>query len=307
MGKRKEFVDLTGQRFDKLVVMYLAGTKRYEKSRNIYNIWHCKCDCGNEIDVNERNLTLKRGHSCGCGKIKDLTGKRFGRLLVVQQCGRKTDCGKLLWLCKCDCGNIVEVSGMALVAGHTRSCGCYKRDIDKNRTFIHGDTADNETSRLYHVWANIKQRCYNASNAAYKYYGGRDIVMSEEWKNDYSSFKEWAYANGYDENAKLKACTIDRIDTNGNYCPENCRWVSMKVQGNNTRRNHILTYRGEEHTISEWSVILGINYKTIMMRLNLGWSVEKTFETPVRRRGYGTDTTTHTQFLQSIGLNPENN
>ena len=279
MGKRKEFVDLTGRRFDKLVVIGLSEIKKY--TRSYINVWRCKCDCGNEVTILERSLLKDTGHSCGCQtRLKDLTGKRFGRLLVLERSKNNTNSNKPKWICKCDCGNIVEKSGNSLTNGKTKSCGCLKIEADHNRTKTHGDTAEGKTSRLYVVWADIKQRCFNKNNTAYPYYGGRGIKMCDEWRYNYSSFKEWSYANGYNDTFEKYQCTIDRIDTNKDYCPENCRWVPMKIQGNNTRRNHILSFNGELHTIAEWADIIGFKYKTIMTRLNLGWSIEDALTIP---------------------------
>mgnify|MGYP006923378127 CR=1 FL=1 len=132
-------------------------------------------------------------------------------------------------------------------------------------------------TRLYHIWKNMRQRCGNPNKPDYKYYGGRGITIDERW-DDFSSFEKWAVENGYQD-----TLTIDRIDTNGNYCPENCRWVTMTEQARNMSRNRIITYKGEQRCLSEWAEILGINVKVLGHRLNAyGWSVERAFTTPVR-------------------------
>lgn len=154
-----------------------------------------------------------------------MLGNKYGNLVVVEEHG-KTRSGDTLYICKCDCGNLTHpISGMNLRKGHTQSCGCKKTK--------HGQWY----SRLYWVWCAMKKRCYNAKHPTFKNYGGRGITVCDEWLNSFPAFAEWAMANGYKPDARQGECTLDRIDTNGNYCPDNCRWVSMKVQQNNRRNN----------------------------------------------------------------------
>lgn len=208
-------------------------------------MWLCRCECGNERIV--LGKCLRNGHtqSCGCltreinseRSFIDHTGERFGRLTVLS---RDDDYiapnGKhhVQWRCKCDCGNETTVDVCQLVEGKTKSCGCLKDEVLSSGNKVHGGRYD----RLYHVYANMKNRCYNENADDYKYYGGRGIRICDEWLNDYLSFKKWAYDSGYDDTAVKGECTIDRIDVNGNYEPSNCRWVSMDVQSKN-RRNVI--------------------------------------------------------------------
>lgn len=168
------------------------------------------------------------------GKILDLTGERYGRLVVVKEAEARKY-GRIAWVCECECGKIVTVTGNDLRRGRTSSCGCYRRETAtehcKKDFTTHGET----NSRLFRVWVNVKKRCYNPHYKGYKDYGGRGICICEEWRNSYEAFRIWALANGYDENAPRGQCTLDRINNNGNYEPANCRWVDMKTQAQNRR------------------------------------------------------------------------
>lgn len=163
----------------------------------------------------------------------DMVGKKFGLLTVVSESTR-TKSGDILWICKCDCGNITSpIVGSNLRNGHTKSCGCIGggKGGRKKATKKHGKSY----SRLYEVWHGMKKRCYCKTSSGYQYYGGRGITVCEEWQNSFEIFEKWAFSNGYDENAKFGDCTLDRIDVNGNYEPSNCRWVSMAEQNKNKR------------------------------------------------------------------------
>ena len=164
----------------------------------------------------------------------DLTGQRFGRLTAVSCTGIKQN-GNYMWNCKCDCGKDVVVKADHLRRGDTQSCGCINAGRQKGIPRKHGCACNGNKERLYGVWSAMKNRCENPNHMHYKNYGGRGIKICPEW-HDFITFRNWAVSTGYDENAPKGQCTIDRIDVNGNYYPDNCRWVDMKTQNGNRRK-----------------------------------------------------------------------
>lgn len=198
-------------------------------------------------------------------KLIDLTGRRFGRLVVVERAENSAD-GRARWLCRCDCGQSKTVLGEHLKKGRTKSCGCAKSESSSKRFKKHGG----RNSKLYRIWSNMKDRCNNPDCKVYSDYGGRGIKVCKEWTDDFSAFQKWALANGYKE-----GLTIDRKDNDKGYSPDNCRWTDRKIQGNNKRNCRYITYKGQRKTVAEWSDITGIPHDTLLYRLNHGWETER--------------------------------
>ncbi len=171
----------------------------------------------------------------------EMIGKQFGRLTVIAE--SKSHGAESRWICKCECGVTTKpIRGSSLRRGATRSCGCLQKEIVRERITKHPPhyhTTHNESySRLYKVWQGMKSRCTNPNSTSFQNYGGRGIAVCAEWLNDFQAFYDWAMSNGYEPAVKRGKCTIDRIDVNGDYCPENCRFVSMKEQNSNKRKSN---------------------------------------------------------------------
>lgn len=202
-------------------------------------------------------------------KLIDYSGQKIGRLTVVARAGSNQQ-REAMWLCKCECGSETIIRGSDVRTGHIKSCGCWKRESSKKLLTKHGK----RNTRLYHIWCGMKTRCNNPNDIGYNLYGGRGIKVCDEWSQDFMAFYQWATENGYTDKM-----TIDRIDADGNYCPENCRWTTQKAQQNNRRNNHIIAFNGETRTVTEWAEITNIKSTTIYNRLKRGWTIEKALTT----------------------------
>lgn len=210
------------------------------------------------------------------GSLIDLTGQRFGRLVVIRRADPPVDnYGAARWHCRCDCGNETDVAGYSLRRENTASCGCLRKELAMVARTIHGKA----NSRLYHIWNSMHVRCENPHHQHYDYYGGRGITVCEEW-HDFANFMQWAERTGYREDL-----TLDRIDSNEGYNPVNCRWATMHEQARNRRNNANITYHGVTRCLSDWAATFGINVVTLWMRIfRNGWDVERAFTTPVRQK-----------------------
>lgn len=192
----------------------------------------------------------------------DLRGQTFNKLYVLEDEDYLIKNGRTYFLCQCECGSEPKfVQSYYLKTGHTKSCGCLKHE---EKVFTHGLTK----TRLYKIYHMMKRRCYKAQDNSYKNYGGRGISICEEWLNEqngFVNFYNWSMENGYQENL-----TIDRKDNNGNYKPDNCRWVTIKTQSNNRRSNNLITIDGITKNITQWAEEYGLCYSTIKSRITRG-------------------------------------
>lgn len=263
MGK---YEDLTGRQFYELTVIKKTESNKYGV------VWECKCNCGNTIFVNTNQLKCGAKKSCGCKRILkknyDISGEKFGRLLVVREVEPKqTKYGKLrMCECLCDCGKIVYKLRTHLVRGDIKSCGCLKYDVN------HEKGRHNMTNtRIHFCWLSMLERCGKLEN--YK-----DVSVCPEWLV-FENFYEWSMNNGYRDDL-----TIDRINPYGNYEPENCRWADWKTQQNNKRNNRYFTIDGETHTMKEWAETYGVNYNLVRSRIRAGKSIIEALDTSIEMR-----------------------
>lgn len=189
----------------------------------------------------------------------ELAGKRFGKIKVVSRKGIEK--GSVIWNCVCDCGKEIEISTGRLNFGNVNSCGCVKRQRTIERNTTHGKS----NTRLYEIWVGMKKRCYNPKCKAHERYGGRGITVCQEWLDDFMNFYNWAMKNGYRD-----TLSIDRIDVNGNYEPNNCRWASDKEQGRNQRKTIYFTLFQIEKPLSEWCEYAEVKYMRAYQRMKNG-------------------------------------
>ena len=216
--------------------------------------------------------------------VLDMIGQRFGRLVVISKAEKPVGSNRRrnYWLCQCDCGKQKVVASDKLLNGDTKSCGCLKIELAKKKLENYKDgrtTHGLSATRLYNIYNKMKNRCYKTDDPKYYRYGARGITVCEEWLASFRSFYDWAIANGYSDEL-----TIDRIDNDGNYCPENCRWATSLEQQNNRSTNRLVSYEGEMVTIAEAARRANIPLNTLWWRTSQGWSNEKLFS-KVRKRG----------------------
>lgn len=200
--------------------------------------------------------------------LNNLTGNRFGKLTVIERCDNYT---YVVWKCLCDCGKTVEVRAACLTRLKTRSCGCYRRDMGIKRgkdSAKHGEGSNGKETAEYRVWCSMLSRCNNINHKIYKHYGARGISVCPEW---------FSYENFLSDMGRRPSNghSIDRIDVNGNYCKENCRWADIKTQNRNTTRNKYITVEGETKCISEWIEYLSFDRKEYQKCVDKGESPEE--------------------------------
>lgn len=207
-------------------------------------------------------------------KENDISGQRFGRLLAIKKdhsvWDKKTRRSENYWLFRCDCGKEKVINKYSVLRGKTCSCGCFNKEKTVERNTKHG--LFNTEKRIYGCWQDMKNRCYNKNRKKYKIYGARGITVCDEWKNNFKCFYDWAKSNGYSDNL-----TLDRIDVNGNYCPENCRWATAKEQANNRRTNHKITINGVAKNLCEWLELYKISSSSYKYRRGIGLTDKQIF------------------------------
>lgn len=267
--------DLAGLIFGRWTVIKFAGRNERRQA-----LWCCACECGTEKAVPGTQLRCGATKSCGCAGRDatsartrvDMIGKTFGRLTVTGFDGISKG-RNALWRCTCSCGTSeVVVRGSSLRSGNCRSCGCLNREAataQGHASRTHGQTG----TPLHRRWQGMLTRCHNPNDKRYADYGGRGITVCPEWRESFEAFAR-DMGPGYAE-----GMTLDRVDVDGPYSPENCRWATQKEQQNNRRNNRLLTFCGQTKTLAEWCEFLGLRYSTVWHRLKSGWSVERALTT----------------------------
>ena len=311
------FQDLTDCRFGHVVVIertFVDGRKA--------TMWRYKCDCGNYGIAAAGDLRSGRIKSCGCfrhqkakERLNDLTGLRFGKLVVESRSNNKGSA--VCWNCICDCGNRTVVRSAQLTSGRTKSCGCLKHDNSKllgkgiiDRTGIRIGTytvisriegtspvmwrcvcdcgqerivpsayisknsigpclsckpLPRSAERLHRIWSGMKSRCFNPRASRYESYGGRGISVCKEWADDYLAFKKWALSAGYSDEL-----SIDRIDVNGNYTPDNCRWATKEEQSRNRTANIYVVFDGKKMCLADACKYFDVSYDATIKQVRNG-------------------------------------
>ena len=202
-------------------------------------------------------------------KRQNFTNQRFGRLVVIKQASKNP----VKWLCRCDCGKETSVFADNLRRGHTQSCGCLNQELRLERITTHGMSG----TRVYRIWFDMKRRGKDPNRQDYRYYHGRGIKVSSRWEKFENFFQDMGLP-------PTDKHTLDRIDNDGDYSPENCRWATRKEQARNTRNNRNITYNGETHCLAEWCEILHLKPHTFHNRIKQGWLEEEALFTPTLRR-----------------------
>lgn len=271
---RKDVFSFVGEKYGHLTILEPVGV-----NENGETLVYCECDCENHYNKVVPLYKLLSGIAKSCGKSYhryksdcDYENRKFGRLTVVNIAYRRNR--KIFLKCKCLCGNTTIASLNNLKSGSVKSCGCLR--IENNEK--HGMC----NTKLYRVWNTMKQRCNNPRDLEYKNYGGRGIKVCEEWENDFRSFYDWSVKNGYVSCDTKSDISIDRIDVNADYSPDNCRFVTMHIQSRNKRNNIWIEYDGKRKILMDWSISTGIKYSTLLGRYYKGDRGEYLFREPHR-------------------------
>ena len=198
------------------------------------------------------------------GKFIDLTGQRFGKLTVVRRT-ENGNCKQVRWECLCDCGNTHVASTASLRTGRVKSCGCLNAECHRT----HGESRCNsgKPTRLYKIWDSMLYRCNSDNAKSARSYKNRGITVCDEWRNSYEAFRDWSLANGYEDHL-----SIDRIDNDKGYAPQNCRWITMDEQQRNKRNTHYITYKNETKPLVEWAELFHLDQGKLRWRVRAGWT-----------------------------------
>lgn len=202
-------------------------------------------------------------------KFHDLTGQRFGKLVVVERSEKRNNQRLRLWLCRCDCGEQTFVAPQSLTRGNTKSCGCGK---------VGGHGHGLYKTPEYRVWAAMIQRCTNENSAMWPDYGGRGIRVCERWRR----FENFYEDMGERPTSKM---TIERVDNDRGYEPDNCRWATRTTQNRNTRRSNMIEFQGETRPLTEWAEVLELSYDMLRGRLRRGWTFEQAVAEAPKKNG----------------------
>jgi len=206
-------------------------------------------------------------------RLIDLTGRTFGEWTVTGKDSSIRKYKNIYWICRCSCGSVKSVYSQSLKNGGSVSCGCKTNELISAANKVHGLHGH----PLNMIWCNMRRRCGDPKIARYKSYGGRGITVCDEWNSNFVPFYNWAISNGY-----ARGLSIERIDVDGNYCPDNCKWIPLSDQVFNRTDTRLIEYLGIKKTINEWSAETGITRSAIVHRFDRGWSIDRIITTPLK-------------------------
>ena len=267
-----KFRPKVGERFGRYTLSAPSTTRKH--------YWICKCDCGSEREVYLYSLLKGATQSCGCQNLNnlsargfDLTGKRFGRLVVIGAANEGHTRTKY-WRCACDCGNIKNVKHAYLLKGSTTSCDCRWQEIKDNVKNVATVTHGCESDPLYPTWRNMMNRCYDPKDPRYHTYGARGITVCERW-HDVRNFIA-------DMGARPPGLTLERKNNDAEYSPENCCWATRTAQIRNRTIVRMVEFQGEIKPLAVWCEEFNLPYKVVHARLNrYHWTIERALTTPL--------------------------